>query len=119
MQIIIRGHGTEVSAPLKEYAEKKINKLDEFFKNIQKAEVTLDVRKIENQFRNQVAEMTVWTAGKIIRAAEGASDMYAAIDQVFAKLERQIEKHKEKLVHEARRVREKAKEHLREMAEKI
>jgi len=119
MQIIIRGHGTEVTAPLKEYAEKKINKLDEFFNNIQKAEVTLDFRNIENQFRNQVAEVTVWTAGKIIRAADGASDMYAAIDQVFAKLERQIEKHKEMLGHEAKRVRGKAKEHFREMADRM
>ncbi len=119
MQIIIQGHGTDVTAPLREYAEKKIAKLEEFFKNIQKAEVTLDVRKIENQFRTQVAEVTVWTAGKIIRATDGASDMYAAIDQVFEKLEKQIEKHKEKMVHEARRIRGKAKEQFRDMADRM
>lgn len=115
MHVIVQGHGIDVTGPLRDYAEKKISKLDEFFKNIQKAEVTLDVRKIENNLRNQVAEITVWVAGKIIRATDGASDMYAAIDQVFAKLERQIEKHKGKLVHEARRQAEKAKEHTREM----
>ena len=115
MKVIIRGHGTEVTAPLRDYAEKKIGKLDEFFGNIQKAEVTFDFRKIENRFRNHVAEVTVWAAGKIIRATDGASDMYAAIDQVFQKLERQIEKHKEKLVHEARRTSEKVKGKMREM----
>jgi len=115
MQLIIRGHGTDVTAPLRDYAEKKIGKLEEYFGNIQKAEVTLDVRKIENQFRNQVAEVTVWMAGKIVRATDGASDMYAAIDQVFQKVERQIEKHKEKLVHESRRTSEKVKGKIREM----
>ena len=71
MQIIIRGHGIDVTAPLRDYAEKKFRKLEEFFGNIQKAEVTLEVRKIENKLRNQVAEITVWTAGKIVRAADG------------------------------------------------
>jgi len=115
MHVTIRGHGMDVTAPLRDYTEKKVSKLDEFFSNIQKAEVTLEVRKIENQFRNQVAEITVWTAGKIIRASDGASDMYAAIDQVFQKLEKQLEKHKEKLVHETRRTSEKVKEKIKEM----
>jgi putative sigma-54 modulation protein len=115
MHIIVQGHGMDVTAPLRDYAEKKIGKLDEFFGNIQKAEVTLEVRKIDNQLRNQVAEITVWTAGKIVRATDGASDMYAAIDQVFDKLERQIEKHKEKLIKEVRRKGGKEKEHIREM----
>jgi len=116
MHVIVQGHKIDVSGPLREYAEKKVGKLDEFFGNIQKAEVTLEVRNNDDQFRNNVAEVTVWTAGKIVRATDGASDMYAAIDQVFQKLERQIEKHKEKMVHEVRRQSEKAKEHVREMA---
>jgi len=115
MQIIIRGHGIDVTAPLRDYAEKKFGKLEEFFGNIQKAEVTLEVRHNENQFRKQVAEITVWTAGKIVRATDGASDLYAAIDQVFQKIERQIEKHKEKLVHEARRQSGKEKGERRKM----
>ena len=115
MHIIVQGHGMDVTAPLRDYAEKKLGKLDEFFGNIQKAEVTLEVRKISNQLRNQVAEVTVWTAGKVIRATDGASDLYAAIDLVFEKLERQIEKHKEKTVKEARRKGGKTKEKIREM----
>jgi len=113
MQVIVRGHGTDVSSALRDYAEKKFNKLGEFFHNIQKAEVTLDVRNIDDQLRNQVAEVTVWAAGKVLRATDGASDMYAAIDQVFAKIERQVEKRKEKLNHETRRASEKMKEKIK------
>jgi putative sigma-54 modulation protein len=114
MRVIVQGHGTEITDALREYAEKKVSKLDEFFGNIQKAEVTLDFRKIENKAKNQVAEITVWAAGKILRAVDGAQDMYAAIDQSMAKMERQVEKYKEKLNHEIRRHGEKMKEHLRE-----
>jgi putative sigma-54 modulation protein len=115
MHVIVQGHKIDVTGPLRDYAEKKVGKLDEFFGNIQKAEVTLEVRNNDDQFRNNVAEITVWTAGKILRATDGASDMYAAIDQVYAKLERQIEKHKEKKGHEMKRQREKSKERVREM----
>lgn len=114
MQITVKGKGTQVTDSLRDYAEKKIGKLAEFFNNIQKAEVTLDVHKIADKFKSQVAEVTVWTSGKMVRAADGAADMYAAIDQVFDKLERQIEKHKEKLQKESRRIGEKTKEKLRE-----
>jgi len=119
MHIIIHGHGMDVTSPLRDYVEKKIGKLDEFFGDIQKAEVTLEVRNIANQLRNQVVEVTVWTAGKVIRATDGASDLYAAIDQVYSKLERQVEKHKEKLTHETRRKSEKVKEKVRGMIGKF
>jgi putative sigma-54 modulation protein len=114
MRTIVQGHGMEVTDALREYAEKKVKKIEEFFGNIQKAEVTLDFRKIENKTRNNVAEITVWAAGKILRAADGASDMYAAIDQTMDKLDRQMEKYKDKLKHESKRFSEKVKEHLRE-----
>ncbi len=120
MRTIVQGHGLEVTDALRDYAEKKVKKVEEFFGNIQKAEVTLDFRKIENKTRNNVAEITVWAAGKILRAADGASDMYAAIDQAMGKLDRQMEKYKEKLKHETRRFSEKMKEQIREaMPEKL
>ena len=117
MHVIVHGHGIDVTGPLREYAERKVSKLDEYYGNIQKATVTLDVRPIDDLFRNNVAEVTVWTAGRMLRATDGASDMYAAIDQVFEMLERQIEKHKEKRKHETRRQAERAKEEVREMLE--
>lgn len=104
MQIKVTGHGTEVSAPLRDYAFQKIGKLEDFFSNIQKVEVVLDARAIENAEKRQVAEIRAWVAGsKVIQAKEAGKDMYAAIDLVLEEAKRQIEKHKEKMVHEKRR----------------
>lgn len=118
MQIIVQGHGIEVTGPLRDYSFKKVGKFEEFFDNIQKVEVTLDARKINNLDRSQVCEITVWTAGKILRATDGASDMYAAIDLVYEKVKKQVEKHKEKLKHENRRASEKEKAEVMKMYEK-
>jgi len=111
MQINIQGHGLELSQPLRDYAVKKIGKLTEFFKNIQKIAIVLDARDIDEFRKGQVAEVTLWASGKkVIRATESGQDMYAAIDEVFAELTRQVKKHKEKRVHEVRREAEKFKQ---------
>lgn len=115
MKIIVQAHGMELTDALREYAEKKVHKVESFFGNIQKAEITLDWRKIENKDRSHVAEVTVWASGKVLRASEGAMDMYAAIDLTMDKMDRQIEKYKEKLKHENRRYSEKMKEFFREV----
>lgn len=116
MQIIVQGHGMEITAPIRDYSHKKISKLAEFFKNIQKVEVTLDHRKIDDLTRNNVAEVSMWVAGKkVIRATEGSQDIYSAIDLVFAKLEQQLRKHKEKHVQEKRREARKVKEEMEEI----
>lgn len=114
MQMIISGHKVKVTAPMRQYTVKKISKLTHYFENIQKIEVLLDPRSIDDTTRREVAEVTVWAAGKkVIRASEAAQDMYSAIDLVFAELEQQLKKHKEKHVKETRRVAEKIKERVR------
>ncbi len=117
MQIIIQGHGTNVTATMRDYASKKIGKLQHFFDNVQKVEVTLDARCNDDLKRHHVAEVTVWAAGKrVIRASEGAADMYAAIDVVADEVDRQLKKHKEKFIEENRRKSKKAKESMREIS---
>lgn len=111
MQINIQGHHTVLTGPLREYAEKKITKLQEFFSNIQKITVMLDARQNLDTKRSQVAEVSIWAAGKkLIRATEAGQDMYAAIDLVFEELKKQLVRHKEKHVKEVRRAAEKLKE---------
>ncbi len=111
MQLNIQGHGVELSKPLREYAEKKLNKLDEFFYGIQKAQVVLDARSDSDIKRSQVAEVTLWLSGKkVVRATEAGEDMYAAIDLVAEELGRQVKKHKEKHIKETRRQGEKIKQ---------
>lgn len=111
MQINIQGHGIELTPALKEYATRKIGRVQEFFNNIQKVQITLDVRKIDDLRKSQVAEVSLWAAGKkVIRATEAAHDMYSAIDLVAAEIERQVKKHKEKHVKEGRRIGERIKQ---------
>ena len=110
MQIKVQGHNLELTRPLGDYAIKKISKLQEYYKNIQKAAVTLDYRDIDDQLKAHVAEVSIWVAGKkVIRASDAGSDMYAAIDLVFEELKRQLKRHKEKHVKEVRRAAQKIK----------
>ena len=101
MQIKVTGHGLDITPPLRDYVHAKIAKLEEFFKSIQKVEVVLDARSIENVDKRQVAEIRAWMSGrKMVQAQEAGRDMYAAIDMVIDETKRQIEKHKEMLGHE-------------------
>ena len=115
MQIIVQGHGIEVTSALREYANKKIGKVEQFFHNIQKAEVILDARHNKDTDRSQVAEVSMWVAGKkVLRATAVGQDMYASIDLVFEKLEEQIKKHKAKHINVQRRKAQKIKEGIKE-----
>lgn len=110
MQIKITGHGMEVSEALRDYVQEKAARLEEFFQNIQKAEVMLDARHIDNADRRQVAEIRVWMAGKkMVQAVEGGKNVYAAFDLALEEAKRQVERHKEKLGHEKRRQAKKLK----------
>lgn len=97
MKITVRGKGTQVTNALKEYVEKRIGRLDKFFIENTEAQVTLTVEKDRH-----VVEVTIPVNGYIIRGEEETGDMYASIDLVVDKLEKQIEKYKTKL---ARRVK--------------
>ena len=82
------------------YAEKKVMKLERFFRDDAEALVTFSVEKDRNK-----AEITVHAAGTYFRASEATSDMYASIDAAVATIERQIRKNKKRL---ARRLRQDA-----------
>src|SRR3989339_1452635 len=111
MQLTIQGHHVELTPPLREYAVKKISKLQEFHRNIIKVTIVLDVRSIDDSKRSHVAEVTIWVPGKkVVHASEAGENMYAAIDLVFDELKKQLIKHKEKFGEERRRMAEKRKE---------
>ena len=74
------------------YAEKKVMKLERFFRDDAEALVTFSVEKERNK-----AEITVHAAGTYFRASEATSDMYASIDAAVATIERQIRKNKTRL----------------------
>ncbi len=93
MQITITGHHIEVTPALKDYVHEKLEKVHKRFSNITTAHVTLTVAK---KFQ-QKAEATLHLAKTEIHANCEAEDMYAAIDLLVDKLDRQVIKHKEKM----------------------
>ena len=91
MQITVSGHHVEVTPALREYVTNKLAKLQRHFDNITNTDVTLSVEKLV-----QKAEATVHVAGADLFATCESEDMYAAIDSLTDKLDRQLIKHKEK-----------------------
>lgn len=80
------------SDDLRAYAEKKINKLDRFFKNEAEAFVTFSIER--GRF---LAEITIHSNGLYYRASELTNDMYASVDSGVAAIERQIRRNKTRL----------------------
>ena len=74
------------------YAEKKVGKLDRYFREDTAASVTFSVEKDRNK-----VEITIRSGGTILRVSESTSDMFASIDSAVTLLERQIRKNKTRL----------------------
>lgn len=91
MQITITGHHLEITNPLKEYVENKLGRLQRHFDQITTTHVTLTVEKMV-----QRAEANIHVAGGDLFAHAESEDMYAAIDALADKLDRQLLKHKQK-----------------------
>jgi len=91
MQVIVTGHHLEVTDALKAHVDAKFEKLARHFDNVTDVHVILTVEKLV-----QKAEATLQLSGAKLFAEDHQEDMYAAIDAMVDKLERQITKHKEK-----------------------
>jgi putative sigma-54 modulation protein len=97
MNVIVKGRHMHVTPALQGYAEEKVTKVGRILNSqLKSAEVELYVEKNPSIENNQVAEVTMWTKGPVIRAREAAPDMYAAIDMVSDKLENQVRRYKGK-----------------------
>lgn len=94
----IKGKSLEITPALREYVEKRVGKVTKYFSNIKEINVVLKIEK-----NRQIVELTVNAGSVLLRAEEGTSDMYEAIDLVVEKMEKQIAKYKTKL---SRRFRE-------------
>ena len=92
MTFTFTGKKLDVSQELREYAEKKIGKLDRLFRSESEAFVTFSAER--GRFR---AEVTLRNNGMFYRVSELTSDMYASIDSAVASIERQIRKNKTRL----------------------
>lgn len=96
MQVIVKGRNINVTDALREYAIDKISKTGKYFDQIMKIEIEFIVEKNPSISKRETVEVTIFTKGPVIRAKEASKDMYASIDLVAAKLERQLKRYKEK-----------------------
>ena len=91
MQMTISGHHLEVTDPIRDYVTIKLSKLERHYEQINSTTVILSVDKLI-----QKAEATVHISGADLFANAQHEDLYAAIDALSDKLDRQLIKHKEK-----------------------
>lgn len=92
MQLNVTGHHVDVTSPLHDYVTQKMERLERHFDHVTNVHVILSVEKLR-----QKAEATLHISGGNLFAESQDEDMYAAIDAMVDKLDRQIKKHKEKL----------------------
>ncbi len=99
MNTIVKGRHMEVTPSLREYAEEKIGRVAKLLNDHMVMSVELGLRPDINTTieKRHVVEVTMFTKGHVIRAKEAAIDMYAAIDLVSEKLERQVQKLRTKM----------------------
>lgn len=91
MQVNISGQHVEVTEPLREYVLQKLARVESHFDKITNVQVIMKVEKLQ-----QKVEATVQIPGSEVVANAEHEDMYAAIDALADKLDRQLKKHKEK-----------------------
>jgi putative sigma-54 modulation protein len=94
MQISIDGHHVDVTESMQDYIRTKMARIERHFDQVVDMHVVLSVEKLRHK-----AEATIHVAGNTIHAHSENDDMYAAIDLLLDKLDRQVKKHKEKLTN--------------------
>jgi putative sigma-54 modulation protein len=92
MNLHITGHHLEVTPALRDYVTSKLDKVTRHFDHVIDVSVTLSVEKLK-----QTAEVTLHVRGKDIFVESDDTDLYAAIDALVDKLDRQVLKYKQKL----------------------
>lgn len=92
MNVSITGHHVDITEALRQYAASKMGRLERHFDHVTEIHVILSVEKLR-----QKAEATINLSGGTLYADAVDEDMYAALDLLTDKLDRQVIKHKEKL----------------------
>jgi len=91
MQLNLSGHHIDITTALRDYVSTKMERLERHFDHVTNMHVILSVEKLR-----QKAEATLHVSGANLFANAEHENMYAAIDALADKLDRQIKKHKEK-----------------------
>lgn len=92
MQLNITGHHVEVTPALRAYATEKIQRISRHFDQVISINLILNVEKLQ-----QIAEGTINANGRTLFAAQSDMDMYAAIDGLVDKLDKQVRRYKDRI----------------------
>jgi putative sigma-54 modulation protein len=103
MRLQVKGKNVEVSPSIRDYAERKLAKLDKQLAEQTQVEVELSEQRNPSIAASHVAEATIFKKGPTLRAREASPDMKAAIDQLVEKLARQVKRYREMRRVEPRR----------------
>src|ERR1700735_555294 len=94
MQVMVTGRNVELTPALKGYLTDKLQRSQKHFDHTLMATALLSVAKNPSVAQNQTAEVTIKLNGSVIRGEESTENMYASIDLVADKIERQLRKYK-------------------------
>ena len=97
MNLTVSGHHVEVSPALREYVLTKLDRVTRHFDQVVGVSVLISVEKIAEKERRHAVQGTVRVKGREIFCEQAHEDMYAAIDQLMDKLDRQVLRHKDRL----------------------
>jgi putative sigma-54 modulation protein len=97
MNIVVRGRNVSITDRVQEYVEKKVGKLERYLPIIDEARVELSQEETRSAQHRMIAQLTVRSRGKILRAEERDQDLFAAVDLVAEKMQRQISRFKDRL----------------------
>lgn len=97
MNLMITGHHVDVSQALRDYVENKMDRVVRHFDQIIDIAVILGIEKPSEKDKRQRAEVNMRLKGNVIHVEHFAEDLYAAIDGLVDKLDRQVLKHKSKV----------------------
>lgn len=97
MNLTISGHHLELTPAIREYVETKLERIKRHFDHVIDVAVILAVEKLPEKEKRQKAEINLRLRGKDIHVESIAEDLYAAIDALIDKLDRQVLKYKTKI----------------------
>jgi len=105
MQININSTGIDMTEAIKQYAMEKIASLTKYFNNIQQADIDVGMRS-HHHLKGKIyyAEVNLHVPGKILRVSKNAEDLYKAIDKVKEHLKVELDKFKQKLRHQDKKI---------------
>lgn len=97
MNLTITGHHLEVTPAMREYVQTKLGRVTRHFDQVVDIHVRLSVENLREKERRQKAAVTVHLKGRDISIEQAHEDLYAAVDELADKLDRQVVRHKDRL----------------------